>query len=175
MGILDCDDCHCKCFPGWSVGSDGSCSEKDAVGCLATKVKLVSTTIEPIQMFEIEVISTNQNVALSGTAQQSSSYNDKDDKFGADHSIDGDMVTFSHTKEGLSGEWWEVVWGQSVGVENVTIHNRYCRDETDPIGCLCRLTDVELQLYNETGSVVSSRSLGDTCGQLTVFEEFSSC
>ena len=155
------------------MGSDGSCTEQ--VGCPATKVKLVSTTIEPIQMFEIEVISiTKHNVALSGNATQSSTNKDDDNAFGADHAKDGDIATFCHTKSGASGEWWELVLEQQTVVENIKIHNRYCRDVSDPFDCLCRLSDVELQLYNETG-IVSTRSMGDTCGELTVLEEFSSC
>jgi hypothetical protein len=26
-GVWDCDECKCVCFPGWSVGPDGSCSQ----------------------------------------------------------------------------------------------------------------------------------------------------
>jgi hypothetical protein len=57
----------------------------------------------------------------------------------------------------------------SYQVEKIVIKNRWCNDETDVQNqCLCRLSNADLILYDSLEAVVSSFSLGDTCGRATI-------
>lgn len=132
----------------------------------AEKVRLESTTGEQIAIFEFEVYSSGINVALQGTATQSSDlYNGE--FLDASKAIDGINTTFSHTND--SNAMWEVDLGGLYPIDSVLISNRYCGNNTsDPLGCLCRLSNVTFSLIDETESIVSTKTLGDTCGLLTV-------
>jgi osmotically-inducible protein OsmY len=131
----------------------------------ADKVRLESTTSEQLNIFEVEVYSSGANVALSGTASQSSTLN----AFAAGKAIDGGSSTFSHTND--SSAWWEVNLNGSVDISSIVIKNRWCGDENDTKGCLCRLSSATLALY-ENGSIVATRALGDTCNELVVSVTF---
>lgn len=137
----------------------------------ARKVRVQATTGKQIQFFEFKVYSSGTNIALQGTATQSSDYNDK--TF-ASNAIDGNNSTFSHTKD--SNAFWEVDLGNTFNVDGVLIFNRYCRlDPADPLECLCRLSGANLVLLDEHNSVLTSTTLGNTCGSLVVSESFISC
>lgn len=141
--------------------------------CGVKRIKIQSTTIQPIHVFEIKIISQGVNVAVEGNAIQSTTFKDDAEKFGANNSVDGDEATFSSTAE-QSGQWWQVQLQKSVDIDLIEIMNRYCGpDPTDPLGCLCRLSDVELVLYDEDGDVLVTRAFGNTCGVLSIEENFS--
>jgi hypothetical protein len=125
-------------------------------------------------MFEVQVLTGSANVALLGTASQSSDYKSDPLRFGAEHSIDGFNTTFSHTaKQG--DPWWEVSLDAPVDVQSVHIVNRYCRDPSDPAGCLCRLSHANVKLYDEADNVLATESLGDTCNMIFLSKQFSNC
>eukprot|EP00956_Cyclotella_meneghiniana_P045277 scaffold361696_cov103-Cyclotella_meneghiniana.AAC.1 len=73
-----------------------------ALSCLpnARKVKLhQQNTGLPIQLFEMKAVnSSGVNIAQGGNATQSSTFNNNQDKFGANNAVDGDSDTFTHTK-----------------------------------------------------------------------------
>jgi hypothetical protein len=135
----------------------------------ARKVRLESTTGAYIQLFELKALSSNDNVALQGTATQSSDWNDR---FVASKAIDGDETTFSHTKDASS--YLEVDLGNAYSIEKVVIVNRWCGGTGDTVGCLCRLSKANLSLIDEDGLVIARRQLGDTCKQLTISQSFVS-
>lgn len=136
----------------------------------ANRVRLESTSGQPLQMFELMVLSSsNENVALQGLASQSSTLNN-DSKFAASNANDGDNATFSHTNN--PGAYWEVELNRSVHIHSVHIINRWCTNENDPHGCLCRLTSAMLQLYKD-GLLMESRTFGNTCGNLIISEVFA--
>ena len=137
-------------------------------GCPSgSKVKIFSLYGKPIQMFEVQVISSGMNVAQGKLAFQSSTLKDK---FDASKAVDGNSNSFSHTKGGLP--WWEVDLGGSYPIESVHIANRWCRNSDDPRGCLCRLSHSVVSIVDESSDWVASQFLGDTCGQLEVDIEF---
>jgi hypothetical protein len=132
----------------------------------ADKVRLESTTSKQLNIFEVEVYSSGANVAMSGTASQSSTLKDR---FAAGKAIEGDSSTFSHTND--SSAWWEVNLNGLVDTSSVVIKNRWCGSESDISGCLCRLSSARLTLY-ENDSIVATRTLGDTCNELVVSMTF---
>ena len=145
-------------------------SPTDSLTCYnARKVRLESTTGENIQLFELKVTSAGVNVALQGTAIQSSDWNDC---FTALKAIDGDESTFSHTND--SNAFLEVDLLQARSIDEVVIINRWCASAEDPHSCLCRLSHANLSLVDEDGSVIATRQLGDTCGVLSISEPFVS-
>ena len=145
------------------------------LACTAKKVKIQSTSSNPIHMFELQVLATGTNFALQGKVDQSSVFKGNQDKFGPENAIDNDVSTFSHT-ELIFGSWWEIDLQQLVSVQSIHILNRYCGSDTsDPHDCLCRMSNAEIYLYNDYNDTVATRVLGDTCGEQIVLEQFASC
>jgi hypothetical protein len=135
----------------------------------AKKIRLESTTGEHLQLFELKALSSNTNVALQGTATQSSNWGRR---FRASNAIDGDENSFSHTND--SNAWLEVDLGSPKLIDKIEIINRYCSDWRDAAGCLCRLSKAKLSLINKDGKVLTTRQLGNTCGVHTISESFAS-
>lgn len=125
----------------------------------AMKLKLESTTGQPIQLFEIEAISAGVNVAKNAGATQSTTF----EQFYASNAVDNDSATFSHTND--DSPWLEVDLGKDFAIDSIKITNRWCGNEDDVQGCLCRLTNATVSLLDENDSTVSSVLLDDTCGQ----------
>ena len=139
-----------------------------------------------IAAFEVKVFSytsdnTLKNVALEGTASQSSTFQNNEARFGASNAIDSNGSSYSHTKSrGTSGSpWWKIDLPTSSKIESVVIKNRYCGTPEDTPGCLCRISGAMVQLFDSQGVIVAEKSLGDnTCEQLTLelkFEETFEC
>lgn len=82
--------------------------------------------IAPLTLAEVEVWSAGQNIALEGTARQSST------EWGglASHAIDGDTNpsyasgSQSHTAETEENSWWELDLGSERSIEHVTVWSR---------------------------------------------------
>ena len=136
----------------------------------ARKVRLESTTGQQLQFFELRVFSSAINVALNKYATQSSTLRDN---FAASKAVDGESLTFSHTND--INPYFEVDLGNTFEIESVEIVNRWCMDENDPNGCLCRLSSANLKLLDENNSIVASRMLGNTCNDKIVVESFTTC
>eukprot|EP00804_Cyclotella_cryptica_P009369 CCRYP_018076-RB/>CCRYP_018076-RB protein AED:0.03 eAED:0.03 QI:374/1/1/1/0.94/0.9/20/617/4181 len=136
-----------------------------APACLegARIVKIELGTGENIHLFEVNVFSSGADVAKGKPSVQSSTLT----TFLASRAVDGNINTFSHTDVEKSGSpvWWEVDLGAEYSIELVTIINRWCKDSTDPSGCLCRLSFATLLLIDGQGSVIASQSLGNTCSK----------
>ncbi len=137
------------------------------------KVKLQSVTGAPIQVFEVKVYSSGNNVAENKTARQSSTFKGNP-RFGANRAVDGNENTFSHTVASREcSPWWEVDLGGLFPIESVNILNRWCQDESDPTECLCRLSHASLALFDDQGRCVESISLGNTCEIFEVKHHFN--
>jgi len=139
----------------------------------ARKVRLESTTGKQLQMFELRVFSSSINVALNKHATQSSTLSTLGDTFAASNAVDGNSLTFSHTRD--ANAYFEVDLGDTFDLESVEIVNRWCQDETDPNRCLCRLSYANLKLLDENDRIVASRMLGNTCNEAIVLESFAAC
>ena len=70
------------------------------------KLQSTSTSRNPVHIFEVEVYSSNLNIARGKSVAQSTTFNGND-KFAANIAVDGDLKTFSHSNTG-SFEWWDI-------------------------------------------------------------------
>lgn len=140
--------------------------------CLTKMVRLESTTGEQIQVFEIEVKSFGNNVALNGTARQSSTLRESIDHI-ASNAIDGNTQTFSHTDD--ANPYLEIDLSNGFELHSVIIHNRWCTNSTDPEGCLCQLSFAKLYLMGDGDIILENRTLGDTCNMTLIAESFNAC
>ena len=142
-------------------------------------VKIQQTTPEPLAMFEVQVFSDGNNVALSGTATQSSTKASEDpQKFQAINSIDDKIEGyFSHTDEDDTSAWWQVKLASAVDVQKVTIYNRYCGPdrEIDANKCKCRMSDANVELYDSDNEMVVQYNLGDMCDESMKSVDTDSC
>jgi hypothetical protein len=130
----------------------------------ARRVRIESTTGEPIQFFEFQVHSSGTNIALHGTAIQSSNFAVRTD---ASKAIDGSNSTFSHTKD--PNAYWEVDLGDMFDIDSIVIVNRYCgSDPADRNECLCRLSSANLMFLGQSNTVLASKIIGNSCGQLVL-------
>ena len=134
-------------------------------------MKLESATGEILNAFEIEVFTAGQNIATDGTATQSSTYRGRQ-KFAASSAIDGNDSTFIHSGQGDASPWWQVLLALKSEIESVKITNRWCGNENDLNGCLCRMSGAKLSLLDDKGSVIAEKTLGDTCGQINLSLDF---
>eukprot|EP00956_Cyclotella_meneghiniana_P005579 scaffold7169_cov76-Cyclotella_meneghiniana.AAC.11 len=128
----------------------------------AQKIKIELQTGNPLNMFEVQVFSGNNNIALGMPATQSSTFAGDNGRFGASKAVDGVSSSMSHTKSGAN-QWWEVELDQSISVpvDSLTIMNRWCGDPSDSnANCLYRMSDAPVYLYDEFGSVAWTASLG---------------
>ena len=128
---------------------------------LVKKVRIEATTTEILNIKEVRVFSDGVDVALTGSASQSSTFKNNANKFGASNAIDNDGSDFSHT-DGAGGSWWQVDLSNAVDVQSIEIDNRGCPSHPE---CLCRMSDANLSLYDGDGNIIDSRSVGDTCGR----------
>ena len=137
----------------------------------AKKIRLESTTGQQISMFELIAQHMGANVALQGTANQSSDRNNGE-ILDASRAIDGDNTTYSHTNG--SNPIWEVDLDQSHQIDSVLIVNRYCGNNStdDPLNCFCRLSNSTLALIDESDEVLTIESLGNTCSQSIIYKTF---
>ena len=90
--------------------------------------------------------------------------------YGANLAVDGDIRTFSHTSDGNA--WIQIDLQASYYVHSINILNRWCSDQNDHLGCLCRLSNAKLFLLETDGAIVETRDFGNTCGVSKVVEEF---
>ncbi|KAB2662032.1 MAG: dehydrogenase [Verrucomicrobia bacterium] len=79
-----------------------------------------------LTLAEVQVVSGDRNVALAGTATQSSTSNGGEAKHAIDGNTDGSFGSNSqtHTAENENHPWWEVDLGREYPVESVKVFNR---------------------------------------------------
>ena len=144
----------------------------------ASKIKLISTTGEPLQLFQFVAEDPNgADLTSSKAATQSSTFKDNINRFGPANAVDGDPVSFIHTNSGDvdPNPVWTVELGMNSEVSLVMIENRYCGDITDAANCLGRLSNATVELLDSQDEVVGSQSFGDTMGVLDPFLDFNTC
>jgi|GEM_PF-6976590 len=98
------------------------------------------------------IASSSQNVALGGTAAQSTNYNST---FVAGLGIDGNTGNFTHTSAGGEPDptTWQVALDDTYTIEGIFIHNR---DNC----CQGRLRDIAVEVLNFTGDLNSDFAPG---------------
>jgi hypothetical protein len=122
-------------------------------------------------MFEVQVISSGSNVAIGKVATQSSDFKGKA-MFAASKAVDDNKNSFSHTDRSECGVWWEVNLGDLFIIESIKILNRWCENESDENGCMCRLSHAAISLLDDDGNWVDAALTGNTCGDPEVDHVF---
>ena|GEM_PF-2907044 len=101
------------------------------------------TSPNPLQLAEVRVfeVGSGTNVALGGTASQSSQLGD----FGPNLAIDDNLENFQHTLEG-QGQYWQVDLLSSTVIADVEIHARdgCCNQQ--------RTADIQLQIFSDAAA-----------------------
>ncbi len=89
-------------------------------------VRVELPRVGTLTLAEVQVFSDNRNVALGGTAKQSSTANGADAKRAIDGNTDGAFSSGSqtHSAENEDHPWWEVDLGREYPVESVKVFNR---------------------------------------------------
>eukprot|EP00956_Cyclotella_meneghiniana_P014267 scaffold21318_cov42-Cyclotella_meneghiniana.AAC.1 len=144
----------------------------------ARKIQLTSTTGEYLQLFEFVATDSNDaDLTTNKTANQSSTLNNNVVKYGPANAVDGDSVSFIHTKKGSNdpNPVWTVDLGTNREVALIEIENRFCGDPSDTSNCLGRLSYAKVELLDSQDNVVDSKSFGDTTGDFTPFLNFNQC
>eukprot|EP00956_Cyclotella_meneghiniana_P039463 scaffold172234_cov78-Cyclotella_meneghiniana.AAC.1 len=100
-----------SCIPSPSVtmspAASPSPSQCTSVSHEARKVKIELASGEILNLFEVRVLSSGNEIATNKVASQSSTLQDNISKYGAGRAVDGLMNTFSHTKAQNGLVWWE--------------------------------------------------------------------
>ncbi len=139
--------------------------EYDPTGLVRT-VRIRLTDADYLQLNEVEVLQrgTGTNLALYGTATQSSTYNSRT---GPAQAIDGDATSGYPTSISLTrvelGAWWEVDLGGGFDVGTITVYNRSAAGT--------RLENAVVEALDADGSVVWSDQITSTSnGSIHSFE-----
>ena len=119
-------------------------------------------------MFEVQVLANGRNIALQGYATQSSTLKN----FVASNAVDNNNITFSHTYD--ENAFFEINFSDSYEIESMMIINRFCGNENDLAGCLCRMSNATLLLLDDNELILTKVELGDTCGMMTITVSLSS-
>ncbi|MGI9243306.1 MAG: DUF1592 domain-containing protein, partial [Verrucomicrobiales bacterium] len=99
-----------------------------------------------LHLREVQVVSKGKNIALQGTASQSSIHGNENER-GANSAIDGDMASINHTSSmAESGEWWQVDLGREASIDEVRIYNRNDSPTTES-----RLKNYTLEILDANG------------------------
>jgi len=137
--------------------ADSESFEVDERGITASRVRVRRTNFGYIHLAEVRVFdaSTGVNLAESGVASQSSTY---DSNSGAERANDGNTtsnypVSVSHTQKEV-GAWWEVDLGEEFSVGGITVYNRPS-DGFDLEGAI-------VEAYDDQGNVVWSEVITGT-------------
>eukprot|EP00956_Cyclotella_meneghiniana_P043671 scaffold282694_cov228-Cyclotella_meneghiniana.AAC.1 len=122
----------------------------------ASKVKIQSTTGEPLTMREVRVFSNGVNVAIGKNATQSS---DLDSTAVASKAVDDKWRTYSSTGDDCS-TWWQVDLEESLPIDKVIIVNRKCQDDPE---CACKNSFATVSLLDDNGEWVDAKVHGNSC------------
>eukprot|EP00956_Cyclotella_meneghiniana_P028177 scaffold64960_cov44-Cyclotella_meneghiniana.AAC.2 len=119
-------------------------------------------------------MSNGLNVATGKIASQSSSWIAPWNgiSFDASRAVDGNEGKWSFSKTSDSNSWWQVDLGNLYAVDSINIKNRWCKDASDPRGCLCKLSNATVSMLDENDSVIATASTHNTCGVLNVHPNF---
>lgn len=118
-------------------------------GVKAQKIRIINPDDgdnDYLHLREVQVMSNGKNIALQGTASQSSLHGNENER-GAKSAIDGDLTSINHTSNmAESGEWWEVDLGREISIDEVRIYNR-----NDSLTNASRLNNYTLELVDAKG------------------------
>eukprot|EP00956_Cyclotella_meneghiniana_P004074 scaffold4918_cov46-Cyclotella_meneghiniana.AAC.9 len=127
--------------------ASGQCTE------FANKIKIQSTTGEPLSLREVRVYSGEVNVAIGGNATQSSDLNDDS---GASKAVDNKWRSKATTSDDDCAPWWQVDLGNSTAINKVVLVN-YAKS--------CNLSYAAISLLDGDGEYKAAKVLQSTCNK----------
>jgi surface protein len=102
-----------------------------------------------------DCIAYTPNLALQGVATQSSTYTEEGASFEASYAIDGNLGSYSHTRDIDTNSWWMVDLGadKQHTITGVSVYQRLdC--------CDYRLPAAEVQVLNSFGNIITLQTIG---------------
>ena len=141
-------------FSTMASNASGQCTE------FANKIKIQSSTGEPLSLREVRVYSGEVNVAIGGNATQSSDLNDDS---GASKAVDGKWRTKATTNTTECAMWWEVDLEESTAINKVVMVNP---DKG------CDLSHATISLLNGDDEYTAAKIVGNTCDKGWVVRKF---
>jgi hypothetical protein len=140
----------------------------------ASKVKIIASPGNYLQLFSVQVFSTSSgsSLAVGKAASQSTTLEDGTPASEALNSID--EYSFSHTRKDDANAWWEVDLGSIQPISAIYIGQHKCRYAPDPTYCFCHLGGANFTLLDDSGVVVASYTLGLVCAKRHLIEFDSS-
>ena len=130
---------------------------------IAKRIQVLQTQHQPLGMFELQAFGNSEQINLAANPDAIVSQSTTGKDFVATNAIDGDLSTFSNTRNSTDSEWWKIEFGAGQIINEVRITNRWCKDESDPRGCRCHLSNAKVWLFGENGKWLAGHKLGDTC------------
>eukprot|EP00956_Cyclotella_meneghiniana_P005901 scaffold7729_cov50-Cyclotella_meneghiniana.AAC.7 len=134
-------------FSALASNASGQCTE------FANKIKIQSTTGEPLSLREVRVYSGEVNVAIGGNATQSSDLNNDS---GASKAVDNKWRSKATTSEDDCAPWWQVDLGNSTAINKVVLVNY---DKS------CDLSYAAISLLDGDGEYKAAKVLQSTCNK----------
>jgi len=145
---------------------DGEVISKEAYIQNVAVVRVRLTDTDFLNLNEVEVFEqgTGTNIALTGTATQSSTY---DSNTGPEKAIDGDTTSNYPTSVSLTqseaGAWWQVSFGGNFNVEKIIVYNRGTGGT--------RLEDAVVEALDASSNVIWSNTItGASDGSVHTFD-----
>lgn len=123
-----------------------------------------------LSIAEVQVISSGTNIAIEGTATQSSTGFNGPAQLAIDGNSDGDFFSArstTHNKSSESDPWWEVDLGRESGIDRIAIFNRTDHDLYN------RMKDGRIVLLNSARQVMGLYPLPDPPAPSFEFEPAS--
>jgi len=110
-----------------------------------------------IQLTEVQVFVAGKNIAPTGKAEQSSTYQQATASLAIDGNTDGEMPngSVSHTAPEDKQPWWELTLPSSTAIDQIVVWNR-----TD--NCTERLENTKILLLDGDRKLVASAMIKDT-------------
>jgi hypothetical protein len=143
----------------------GTIASTSAVSCFpSTKtIKLASTTGKGIGIVELEAYdSSGKNISPAATVTSSSTRG----TYSPELAVDGDTSTYFLTETEDEEAWLQLQFDQAADLSRIVIKNKFCGDISDESGCLCRLSNAQLQVNDGDGKEIMMENLQDTCGKV---------
>ena len=107
----------------------------------------------PIELREVRVFLSNDNVAIDKNATQSSNLNE--DSHIASKAVDNKWRSWSSTDTSDLFAWCELDLGETLPVEKVI---------SDNPNCSCKLSHAAISMFDDQGKLVASKTTKDKCG-----------
>ncbi|MDW5290818.1 T9SS type A sorting domain-containing protein [Formosa sp. PL04] len=124
----------------------------DAGGALGNTIRVQSNLTTTLNLAEVQVYG-NVNLALDGTATQSTTLGGAAASRAIDNNTNGIFTSGSVTASQGPNPWWEVELDNNYSIDDINVYNR-----TDAC-CTSRLSDFTVSIINSSGATSFSQTI----------------